>query len=302
MRSVDTPINLLLSFAYGGKAQAFAAEVFGLAKENRANVMIDSGAFTAFNNKGYDFLTLDNYCKFLDTWADCAEKYVMLDKIGDDAGTRRNYETMLARGYNPMFVVTMFDNDWGYIKNAVDHNRHLCVAGGATVKNDWLVQRFQRVMKATDNRARIHGLAYVTFPKMMMLNLESVDSSSWVQSSQTYGNTGIFYPDGIKQLDKKSVVSRLKRKEPVITRVMDELKVRPEHFDLPDFKSGAASVITYISVAEHLKMQRYVYRRGLRLFFAIGNRGQLRQVRYFIENPKPSYESFVKYVRQKEEN
>ena len=40
------------------------------------NLMIDSGAFTKFNSKSGQHVTLDNYCSFLDVMGEYAEKYV----------------------------------------------------------------------------------------------------------------------------------------------------------------------------------------------------------------------------------
>lgn len=93
--------------------------------------MIDSGAFTKHNAKGnFDHINLDSYCSFLDEFAPFADKYVMLDVIGNRNLSVCNYETMLKRGLNPMFVFTTYDTDFAYLREAVRNNRDICVAGG----------------------------------------------------------------------------------------------------------------------------------------------------------------------------
>ncbi len=149
--------------------------------------MIDSGAFTLFNstNGKMGWLNIDNYCKFLDTFGQFSEKYVMLDVINNHEASKDNYELMLKRDLNPMFVFTTYDNDYTYLKQAVARNPHICVAGGVTSYRQWMQKRYQDVYKNT--QALMHGLGFVKFPDMLQLPLHSVDSSSWVQASQVFG-------------------------------------------------------------------------------------------------------------------
>ena len=62
MKSNDTSLNLLLSFAYGAKNPVLNGEFFAMSKSGEANVMLDSGAFSAFGakSKGFSHVTLDN--------------------------------------------------------------------------------------------------------------------------------------------------------------------------------------------------------------------------------------------------
>ena len=167
----DTPNNLLCSFAiFGGGSCRPMKTICEAVKSGEINLMLDSGAYSAFMSKGYDHVTMDNYCRWLDRFADCAEKYVMLDVIGDEDKTKRNYETMRKRGYNPMYVYTLTAKDNAFCLDAIKANNDICVAGGQ-MKCDWLIQRYQRVLKMSGGKARIHGLAFVTFPKMLQCGL-----------------------------------------------------------------------------------------------------------------------------------
>lgn len=286
-----------MSFAYAGKDKRFADIVLSCAKDDSINLMIDSGAFSAFNNKGFEFVTLDNYCRFIENVEDFVEKYVMLDVIGNSAKSKENYKGMLSRGLNPMFVVTMFDNDFEFVKEAVSHNRHVCVAGGATVKNDWLIQRYQRVMRACNNEALIHGLAFVTFPRMMQCRLASVDSSSWHVGASKYGDTGFFDEKGIHSYNQRKLIAQVKGGNKFLRNSLDRLRVLPSDIVKTENFRGQTSVALYLRCRAQMEMQRYVYRRGLRLFLAVSNCVAMNCIRYFIENwDDPSYAGFRSFI------
>lgn len=294
MKSNDTPLNLLLSFAYGAKNPVLNAEFFAMSKSGEANVMIDSGAFSAFGSKGFGHVTLDNYCKYLEQFGDLSQKYVMLDVIGNHEASKKNYEVMVERGFKPMFVFTLNDNDYGYVKDTLKVCKHVCVAGGAATKGDWLIQRYQRTMKMTDDKARIHGLAFVTYPRMLQCKLESVDSSTWTFAAQKFGRYQIFYPtEGMRQLSRNELAMKLKHGDQKARSIADALRITPKMLMTDDYQRGDNSLVLYFSCRSNLEMQRYCYRRGLRYFFALGSPSQLAALQYVHRHwENPSYEGF----------
>ena len=300
MKSNDTSLNLLLSFAYGAKNPVLNAEFFAMSKSGEANVMIDSGAFSAFGakSKGFSHVTLDNYCNYLEQFGWLAQKYVMLDVIGNTDASRRNYETMVARGFAPMFVLTMYDNDFRYVNQTLKHCRHICVAGGATTKGDWLIQRYQRTLANTNNLARIHGLAFVTFPHMLQCGLESVDSSTWTFAAQKFGRYQVFYPTaGMRQLSRDDLARKLKAGDQKARQVADALRITPKQLMTAEYQRGDDSLVLYFSCRSNLEMQRYCYRRGLRYFFALGSASQLAALQYVHRNwDTATYDGFRKYL------
>lgn len=190
----NVSFNILASYAYLNNDKVFCDWCFGLHKDGIANVMIDSGAFTLHNAKQKrDWLTVDNYCRFLEKYENYCEKYVMLDVVGNDIQSKKNYELMVSRGFEPMFVLTMFDKDWQYLNETLGTNPNICVAGGVTTKGDWMTKRFQDVSVHTGKRAKVHGLGYVTFPKMFQVPLVSVDSSSLEASCTLLRNIKLLY-------------------------------------------------------------------------------------------------------------
>ena len=294
----DTPNNLLCSFAiFGGGSCRPMKTICEAVKSGEINVMFDSGAFSAFHSKGYDFVTLDNYCRWLDKFGEFAEKYIMLDVIGNEEATKANFLTMRKRGYDPMYVYTVASKDEAFMAEAVKGNPNICVAGGATTKGDWLIQRYQRVLKRTGGKARIHGLAFVTFPKMLQCGLASVDSSSLAVAPMKFAGIPVFVSGvGMKWLDRRRLVTGLKKRDPFFLRLADELRLTVADLSNDANFHTTQSITLYAGVRAYMSMQRYCYRRGLRLFFAMStSMNQLYSVQYWNRNwQNPNYTDFRK--------
>lgn len=293
MISNNTYFNILVSFAYLGKSKSFCDATFKLSEEGTANVMIDSGAFTLFNAKTKSsWLNLDGYCSFLDSYGHKVEKYVMLDVIGDDEGSKRNYEIMLKRGYNPMFVFTMADNDFTYLKDAVNNNPHLCVAGGVTTKGDWMTKRFQDVYKKT--QAKIHGLGYVTYPKIYQLPLHSIDSSSWIQASQVYGILN-YFDDGMKGISYKDALRGKKKIPSKLIEMMEKLKISPKEFSDIKNHQGNRSISTILGILAYIEYQKLSKRKDRNLFLAVANESQINHLSYINEELQKGTLTYEKF-------
>ena len=158
MKSNDTYLNILVSYAYTGTSKDFNSLAIKQSEDGIANVMIDSGAFTIFNSKKKTKLNLDNYCKYLEQNAHKVEKYVMLDVIKNEKATKENYETMLRRGFNPMFVFTEYDTDWSYMSDTIKNQKHLCI-GGVANRGDWMLKGIKMYIKKVMHLSRIRFCA-----------------------------------------------------------------------------------------------------------------------------------------------
>ena len=278
MISNNTHFNILVSFAYLGKSKSFCNSIFSLSEQGIANVMIDSGAFTLFNAKEKKgWLNLDGYCDFLDTYSHKVEKYVMLDVIGNDEASKQNYEIMLNRGYNPMFVFTIADNDYTYLKDAVNNNAHLCVAGGVTTKGDWMTKRFQDVYSKT--QAKIHGLGYVTYPKIYQLPLHSIDSSSWIQATQVYG-TIPWFDNGMKGISYRDVLTKKKKIPIKLIELLEKFKISPNEFSNLNNHKGGLSIGNLLGIVAYIEYQKLSKRNNKNLFLAAANEKQIKDLAY----------------------
>ena len=298
MKLNNTHFNLLASYAYLGKNAAFCDQFFSMHRSGYANVMIDSGAFTVRNAKEKrDWLTLDTYCDFLGQYGDMCEKYIMLDVIGDDEASKRNYEEMVRRGLAPMFVLTMLDRDFSFVRDSMEVNRHCCVAGGVSTKGPWLIKRFQDTMKATSGKAKIHALGYVTFPNLFRAPIVSGDSSSWVQQAQMYGQLTAFTDKGLKQQTYKEVWGG-KKLIPEIKNFLNELGVTPAQFVQKKYHRGTCSIGSLMSLVSYIKYQKYSQKQNRQLFLAVSSKTNLDTLSWVNDNLRDiSYEKFCREFR-----
>jgi hypothetical protein len=299
VKSNNTHLNILVSYAYLGKSKKLCDITFGPSKDGITNIMIDSGAFTLFNstNGKMDWLNLDNYCKFLETYGQYAEKYVMLDVINNHQASKDNYELMLKRNLNPMFVFTTYDNDYSYLYQAVKNNPHICVAGGVTSYRLWMQKRYQDVYKNT--KALMHGLGFVKFPDMLQLPLHSVDSSSWVQASQVFGILR-YFEEGMKGPRYIDVLKKKIALPNQIKQLLDKFKVTPKQFSNLDNHKGLYSIATMLSMVAHIEYQKYCKKRGLNLFLACAKTSDIRDILFVneeLEKNTLTYENFAKRNR-----
>jgi hypothetical protein len=220
----------------------------------------------------------------------------MLDVIGNDEASKYNYEEMLRREYNPMFVFTMADNDFGYLKHAALNNEHICVAGGVTTKGDWITKRIQDVYNHT--QSKIHALGYVTFPKMYQLPLHSVDSSSWVQSSQVYGILN-YFDEGMKGLSYRDILTRKKPMPTKLQLIFEQLKITPKMFSNLENHKGSKSIAVLIDTIAYIEYQKYSKRLGINLFLAIANSQQAKTVFYLNEEMMKGTLTYEKFKQIK---
>lgn len=296
MKSNNTHLNILISYAYCGKSKSFNDLVIGESMKGIANVMIDSGAFTIYNSKTVSKLNLDSYCNYLEDNAHKVEKYVMLDVVKDKEKTKANYETMLNRGFNPMFVFTEYDNDWEYVRKAVKNQKHLCVAGGVTNRGEWMLKRYQDVYKNT--KADIHGLGFVQYNDIFRLPLHSVDSSSWVQTSQVYGILS-YFDNGIKGVAYRDILTRKKKMPQKLQMILEQLKVTPKVFSNTENHKGSKSIATLINTMAYIEFQKYAKRLGLNLFLAIANAAQANSIFFLNEELTKGTLTYEKYKNVK---
>ena len=294
MYTVDTPYNILVSFAYMYTNEKFTRDAFFAHRDERINLMVDSGAFTLHNaQQERSWLNLDTYCKFLQKYGQWCEKYVQLDVVGNEQASKRNYEEMVRRGLKPMYVLTMFDKDWSYFRNTMNVNPHCCIAGGVTTKGDWVVKRFQDAFRHSNEQAKIHGLGYVTYPKMLQLPLYSVDSSSW-SAGMRYG-TIPYFNNGIKGISLNDV--KKGTKVPLeLRQIFSEYKITPKMFMDRSYHTGTKSIGNFCSILAWLRYQEYCYRHGLRLFLAIAQPSQLvAYLRLQQDRHDMTYQDFRNY-------
>jgi len=286
---VETPCNILTSFAYvkPDMARVLADEVTA----GRVNLMLDSGAFTAF--KTGRKIGVEDYAAFLREFGHYAEKYVTLDVIGHRDQTIRNYERLVAGGLSPMFVVTKYDNDFAFVRQTLKVCPHICVAGGYH-DTPWIRARYQQIYKETG--AKIHGLAYVKSPAMFRLPLVSSDSSSWNYGPAAMGRIMMWDGVGVRQVcGYKDCLSGKRPVPPRQVEIMNQTGITPAMFrDLNNHK-GQRNIEVFLAVIAYVKMQKFSQINGRQLFLAIGSLYQLQQILWVYKNfDRLNYAEYLK--------
>jgi len=295
----DTHLNVLISYAYMYGQERFLNYIKEQTCRGTINLMIDSGAFTKHNSKqSMQHVNVADYCKFLQEWQHYCEKYVMLDVVGNAPQSKLNYQTMLDCGLNPMFVATMFDKDYEGIRKAVERNRNICVAGGVTTKSDWMTKRFQDIWKQTNGKALMHGLGYVTYPKMLQLHLRSVDSSTWKTGAARFGQTFFFSMEDNRtyMLLQKDIRTGRAKFPLALRRQLAKLEIPAKLYFTEEAHHGENNVNTFINIYNSILLQKYCKRYGLEYFMAVGSISDLRRIVYVSENI--SNITYTEYLRE----
>ena len=273
MKLKSNRINVLFSYAYLRSNPKLESALLKLSEEGYINLLIDSGAFTAFKSGSpIDFSAYKEACKSYDKrcW-----QYVTVDVIGNKEQTQENFNKLVQAGLIPMPVLTI-DDDIHTAKDYVNVNPHIGVPGGVMTKGDWIRQRFQQVHKITQGKARIHGLGYVKFPDMYQLPLSTVDSSTW-SGGQRFGR--IQYFDQRKGIQGFSV-SQLKDLN--FANIPEKLRdmyvkagLNPNDRFNEDYYTGRNSVNSYYTVNAYMDLHRCSKRNNLNFFFACTDHGWL---------------------------
>lgn len=180
-------LNVLVAYPYMKKSV-----VEGLVKNaHRVNLLLDSGAFTAWN--AGKPVGLDAYCSFIESLPIKPWRYFALDVIGEADATMRNYETMLVRGFTPIPVFTpsqTFDEIEKYYQTT-----DMIGCGGLTTKfGAESIKYLRKVMAAVKGR-KIHLLGYTKPDYIKYFRPYSCDSSSWTRA-QRYGLCDLYVGQG----------------------------------------------------------------------------------------------------------
>lgn len=261
--------NLLASHAYVRGSDTFRDVLCRLSKEGYINLMIDSGAFTAFMSGAE--IKLEDYIKACrEHYHNNCWQYVMLDKIRDPKQTRVNAGKMHDAGLSPMGVWVIGEKK-EFLKDLMDINEHLCVAGGFDNSREDMRGRYQAAYRHTNKRAQIHGLAFVKFPDMYQLPLNSVDSSTY-SAGQRFGKCDVFHTrTGMKSHDGHWIKSAKASDIPAeLKRAFTRAGLKGTERMNKELYVGAGSFPGGVTVDAHLRYQRFSEAQGLKHFLAVG--------------------------------
>lgn len=174
--------NRLLSYAF---KDDWAKEEFQYWIERHppeVSVLLDSGAFTAWRMKrAIDF---DKYCEYLEQHRAALAAYIVLDVIGDIAGTEANLKAMRARGLDPLPVYHSDREPLSVWEKILDENTgYVCLGGLALLRptSELLRYRLHECWRVVEKRywpVKVHGLGVLTQWMLEEFPFYSVDGSS----------------------------------------------------------------------------------------------------------------------------
>lgn len=256
---------ILLSYAYFDQTSFDLVQ--GLAQ--RMDVLIDSGAFTA-HRQGHH-IDIGHYTDFCLRLEPVVYGCVQLDVPGDRERTRSNLVEQRRRGAHVMPVLTV-DMDISEAAAMMEINRKICLAGGLSLPRAALAQRALGVQEASGGVARIHALAYVRHPEILMLPLASVDSSSYTAGGR-YGLLQIYQRmgavSGFPYRDHKH--KAFADLPPRVQEFLRGCNMTEQMWRDREAYSGAHSFLSIASAYAWMQYARDAWQAGRRVFLAIAS-------------------------------
>lgn len=246
--------NLLIAYPYltPGAQRAIAAA-------DGIRVLVDSGAFTAF--KSGKAIQLDSYCRFIEKLPFKPWRYFTLDVIGNPDLTVKNYETMLARGFNPIPVFTRGES----ASVLEDYYKTSDVVGvGGLVKAKKSKEFIRAVMQTVKDR-KVHWLGFTKSSFIKTYKPYSVDCSSWIVG-QKYGVLPLYFGGG-----KMRTVTRdlLKSDDPRLRQVLARYNVSDYALRLEKNWRGKDNLARAIGAQSYILYSRDLEKNlGTKLFCA----------------------------------
>lgn len=181
---------ILFSYAYMRKLNPDKLD--RLLTNKNTEVLIDSGAFTALN--AGNEISLSEYMDFLKTYKKNLFGYFALDKLGDPSTTKKNLETMLKNGLNPLPIHVR-----GADKKAMDelfqYSDWIGLGGFRRPHRGPASKEYVKQKMEWAKNRNVHWLGYTTRNMVYAFKPYSVDCSSWHMPLK-YGKLKIYYGNG----------------------------------------------------------------------------------------------------------
>lgn len=261
-------VSILVAYPY------LKPEVIRVLKENEADVrfVLDSGAFTAW--KAGKPISLDAYCKLIESLPIKPWRYFALDVIGDGEASHRNYELMLKRGLRPIPVFTRGE-DIGMIDEYYKTSEVLGIGGLVGTPGN---KGFVKGIMAKIAGRKVHWLGFNAKEYIAHYRPYMCDSSSW-SSSFRYASAAVYDRDGRwLRFTKKDFA---KKPSPELLNLISSHDVDPSRLAInSEWSNGNRAKEYAIETLTHrtwVKYQRDVLKKlNVNFFLACSTEGQVR--------------------------
>lgn len=176
-------MNLLVAYPYFKKDLSTWLRLFDQLDPNEFRLIIDSGAFSAYNS-GHE-VTLDGYCEFLKSIRyERFERAVQLDVVFNPEETQKNLLRMRDMGLDVSPVFTRGD-DFEYFDQLLEEDHYIFVGGVQSQgRGNSEPMKFAKACLERSRSKKVHYLAFIRPDLLIHYRPYSVDASSWSSSAQ----------------------------------------------------------------------------------------------------------------------
>jgi hypothetical protein len=183
-------VPLLTSFAYLRKYDA--AHIENMLGDPRVEVLLDSGAFTAFNS-GTE-IKLDEYMSWLGTWSSRLFGYMALDKLQDPVRTDANLRDMLNAGLHPI-PIHVFGDDRARMDWLFERSRWVACGGFRRPHRGSAPRTYIKAKMEWAAGRDVHWLGYTDLDMIKSFKPFSCDCASWT-AGRTFGQMHLYVGAG----------------------------------------------------------------------------------------------------------
>lgn len=180
----------LVSYAY--LANQSDEHVRRILTDDRREVLLDSGAFTAFN-VGKE-IRLSEYVAFLKKWRERLFGYMLLDKIQDPVTTKANWLSMMADGLSPI-PIHVFGEGGEQMEEFFAHAPYVALGGFRRPHRGPAPVEYVKQKMAWAAGRPVHWLGYTNEQMIKTFRPFSVDCAT-VWSSTQFGNISVYLGAG----------------------------------------------------------------------------------------------------------
>lgn len=266
-------INILASHHFLKDSKHFLDLILALSPY--ANVMVDSGAFSALSTvvKGGDPVDLKSYIEFCKKYYhNHVWQYVQLDVIGNKRVTKNNLEAMYNAGLTPMPVFVVGEDYSRVYELTQQYQPRVCIAGGVKASDAFIHKRYQAAWKHSKGTLLAHGLGFLRFPDTFQLPIATGDSST-SSSGARFGQISVYNRrDGSKRVNWKDVL-----KDPIkharIISFLKKCNVPGESINNPDFYRTHSGIPTLFEMYATLQQMQHSHDKKFGMFSAFATYG-----------------------------
>lgn len=261
-------LNILIAYPYLKK------DIAELLKQNehRVRFLLDSGAFTAW--KTGKQITVDEYCRFIETLPIKPWRYFNLDVIGDGAASFQNYEIMRSRGFTPVPIFTRGES----VDVLEEYYKTSDVVGiGGLVGTKGNKGFVKGIMRHVGSR-KVHWLGFNAAEFLPVYRPYMCDSSSWSRGYRfglfdLYDRNGRWIKSSKKKFDARPSEDVLRL---VAEHGVDPLRLA-KNDEWRNLRRGErVSAILTLSSRSWVRFQKDIFDRlGVNYFLACSADGDL---------------------------